>query len=113
VPVELELGKTLNINPNLSESQKKKLVDILRKHKEAFVWDYSDMKGIPADLCTHHIYIKEDCHLVRQPQRRMNPALKNVVKEELQKLLDVGFIYPISDSQWVSPLVVVPKKNGK
>lgn len=43
----------------------------------------------------------------------MNPALKNVVKEELQKLLDVGFIYPISDSQWVSPLVMVPKKNGK
>ena len=35
------------------------------------------------------------------------------MKEELQKLLDAGFIYPISDSQWVSPLVMVPKKNGK
>jgi hypothetical protein len=43
----------------------------------------------------------------------MNPALKQIVKDELQKLLDVGFIYPISDSQWVSPLVIVPKKNGK
>eukprot|EP00253_Pinus_taeda_P026684 PITA_26684 len=43
----------------------------------------------------------------------MNPALKNVVKEELQKLLNVGFIYPLSDSQWVSPLVMVPKNNGK
>jgi hypothetical protein len=113
VPVELEPGKTLNINPTLSESQKKQLVDVLRKHKEAFTWDYTDMKGIPANSCTHHIYIKEDCRPVRQPQRRMNPALKNVVKEELQKLLDVGFIYPISDSQWVSPLVMVPKKNGK
>jgi len=39
--------------------------------------------------------------------------LKEIVKEEPQKLLQVGFIYPISDSQWVSPLVVVPKKNGK
>jgi hypothetical protein len=46
-------------------------------------------------------------------QRRMNPALKDIVKEELQKLLDAGFIYPISDSEWVSPLVLVPKKNGK
>jgi len=36
-----------------------------------------------------------------------------VVKAELQKLLDVNFIYPISNSKWVSPLVVVPKKNGK
>lgn len=43
----------------------------------------------------------------------MNPTLKYIVKEELQKLLDAGFIYPISDSEWVSPLVLMPKKNGK
>jgi len=43
----------------------------------------------------------------------LNLHLKDIVKEELQKLLDVNFIYPISDSKWVSPLVVVPKKNGK
>ena len=70
------------------------------------------MKGVQPSVCTHHIYIKEDCTLVRGPQRRMNPALKHIVKEELQKLLDAGFIYPISDSEWVSPLVLVPKKNG-
>jgi len=71
------------------------------------------MKGIPANLCTHQIYIKEEYCPVRQPQRRMNPTLKNIIKKELQKLLDVVFIYPILDSQWVSPLVMVPKKNGK
>ena len=43
----------------------------------------------------------------------MNLALKEVVKEELQKLLSANFIYPISNSQWVSPLVIIPKKNGK
>jgi hypothetical protein len=44
----------------------------------------------------------------------MNPTLKYIVKEEIQKLLNVKFIYPISDSKWVSPLVVVPKKvTGK
>ena len=43
----------------------------------------------------------------------MNPSLRDIVKEELQKLLNVNFIYPISHSRWVSPLVVVPKKNGK
>jgi len=43
----------------------------------------------------------------------MNPTLKDIVKEELQKLLDLGFIYPILDTKWVSPLVLVPKKNGK
>lgn len=60
------------------------------------------MKDILTDLFNHHIYIKEDCRPVRQPRRRMNFALKNIVKEELQKLLDTRFIYLISDSQWVS-----------
>ena len=46
-----------------------------------------------------------------QPQQRMNPNIRDIVKEEIQKLLEAGFIYPISDSEWVSPLVIVPKKN--
>ena len=43
----------------------------------------------------------------------MNPNLRDIVKEEIKKLLEVGFIYPISNSEWVSPLVIVPKKNVK
>ena len=71
------------------------------------------MRGIPSNLCTHHIYIKSDSRPVFQPQRRMNPNLRDIVKEEIQKLLEPGFIYPISDREWVSPLVIVPKKNVK
>lgn len=61
----------------------------------------------------HHIYIEKDARLVHQPQWRLNPHLKDIVKVELQKLLDVNLIYQISDSKWVSPLGLVPKKNGK
>lgn len=43
----------------------------------------------------------------------MNLALRDIVKTKLQKLLDAGFIYPIYDSQCVSPLVIIPKKGGK
>jgi len=45
-------------------------------------------------------------------QRRLNPNMKEVVKGEVLKLLDPGIIYPISDSKWVSPTQVVPKKSG-
>eukprot|EP00253_Pinus_taeda_P017107 PITA_17107 len=69
------------------------------------------MKGIDPKTCIHHIYIEEKSRPIRQPQRRMNPNLREIVKEELQKLLNVNFIYPISDSRWVSPLAIVPKKN--
>ena len=47
-----------------------------------------------------------------QPQRRLNPSMKKVVKAEIIKLLDSGVIYPISDSSWVSLVQVVPKKGG-
>ena len=44
----------------------------------------------------------------------MDPDLKDIVKKDLQKLLNTTFIYPILDSKWVSPLVVVPNKvTGK
>jgi len=71
------------------------------------------MKGIQSDTCIHHIYTNDKIRHVRQPQRMMNPTLKDILKEELQKLLNVNFIYPISDSKWVSPLVIIPTKNGK
>ena len=47
-----------------------------------------------------------------QPQRRLNPKMKEVVQKEVTKLLDAGIIYAISDSPWVSPVHVVPKKGG-
>ena len=49
---------------------------------------------------------------VRQPQRKLNPHMQEVVRAEVLKLLQAGFIYPISDSPWVSPTQVVPKKSG-
>jgi len=71
------------------------------------------MKGIDPQLCRHHIYTEKYVRPVFQTKQRLNPHLKYIVKDELQKLLDVNFIYPISNSKWVSPLVVVPNKNGK
>ena len=69
------------------------------------------MKGIPSNLCTHHIYIKIDSRPVCQLQRRMNPNLRDIVKEEIQNLLEASFKYLISDNEWVYPLVIVPNKK--
>ena len=61
ITVEIEPGKTLNINPNLSDAETQQLMKLLRESKEAFAWDYIDMKGISPEFCTHCIYIKEGC----------------------------------------------------
>ena len=70
------------------------------------------MKGINTSFCTHKILLEEGFKPVVQPQQRLNPNMKEVVKKEVIKLLDAGLIYPISDSSWVSPTQVVPKKGG-
>ena len=60
----------------------------------------------------HKILLEGDTKPVVQPQRRLNPAMKEVVQKEVTKLLEAGIIYPIFDSPWVSPVQVVPKKGG-
>ena len=82
-PIEIEPGKVLNINKNPTDDQQQRLIQLLRKYKEAFAWDSLDMKGIDPQLCMHHIYTEKDARPIRQPQRRLNPHLKDVVKDEL------------------------------
>jgi hypothetical protein len=48
---------------------------------------------------------------IREHQRWLNNAMRVVVKKEVLKLLKAGVIYPISDSEWVSLVQVVPKKG--
>jgi hypothetical protein len=60
----------------------------------------------------HKIHLEEDTKPSREPQRRLNPTMQEVVRGEVIKLLDSGVIYQISDSKWVSPIHVVPKRAG-
>ena len=57
-------------------------------------------------------HLEDDSKSSVEHQKRLNPNLKEVVKKEIVKLLDAGVIYLISDSNWVSPVHVVPKKGG-
>ncbi len=50
---------------------------------------------------------------INQRKYKMNPNYALKLKEDLNRLLDVEFIYPIETTQWLSPLVFIPKKNGK
>ena len=99
------------IASDLSPLEEDKLIKVLRDHKNAIGWTIADIKGISPTMCMHRI-LMEDAKPTREPQRRLNPPMKDVVRTEILKLLDVGIIYPISDSKWVSPIQVVPKKSG-
>ena len=100
------------ISLSLTTHQEISLLEVLKRCKKAIGWQTSDLKGIIPLVCTHHIYMEEEAKPIRQPQRRLNPHLQEVVRAEVLKLLQADIIYPISDSPWVSPTQVVPKKSG-
>ena len=77
----------------------------------SFGWKIFYLKGIIPTICTHHIYLEEESKAIRKPQRRLNPHMQEVVRIEVLKLLQADIIYLISDSTWVSPTQVVPKKS--
>jgi hypothetical protein len=100
------------ISSKLNAHQEGKLLQTLKIHKNTLWWTIADIKRISHLICTHRIYLEKNAKPSKEMQRRLNPNMKEVVRSEVIKLLDNGIIYPISDSKWVSPTQVVPKKSG-
>nr|GFB47069.1 DNA-directed DNA polymerase [Tanacetum cinerariifolium] len=107
-PLEVEL----NDLPHHLDEEKAALIKVLKSHKRAIAWKLSDIQGINPKFCTHKILMEEDYKPAVQHQRRVNPKIYDVIKKEVEKLLDAGLIYPISNSLWVSPIHYVPKKGS-
>nr|GFA04276.1 DNA-directed DNA polymerase [Tanacetum cinerariifolium] len=100
------------ISKDLSVNEKSALIEVIKSRKKAISWKLTDIRGIDPELCSHKILLEDDYSPKVQSQRRVNPKIHDVIKKEVEKLLDAGLIYPISDSPWVSPVYCVPKKGG-
>nr|GFC15484.1 reverse transcriptase domain-containing protein [Tanacetum cinerariifolium] len=97
----LILEALLNNDPEPLSNQKDYL-PILHNDlkKKAIAWKLTDIKGIDPEFCSHKILLEEEHSPKVQSQRRVNPKIHDVIKKEVEKLLDAGLIYPISDSPW-------------
>ena len=69
--------------------------------------------GLDPQFYQHKINLSPHTIPVKQRRYRLNPNYAAKVKEEIDKLLRVGFIRPVKRATWLSPIVFVPKKNGK
>ncbi|KAL4340942.1 hypothetical protein GQ457_08G031580 [Hibiscus cannabinus] len=112
VPEHHEFDEWCAAQSRTPAAQEEKLIKTLRQHKEALGWTIADIKGISPTICMHKILLEDNHKPTVDAQRRLNQAMKDVVRKEVLKWLDAGIIYPISDSEWVSPVQCVPKKGG-
>ncbi len=86
---------------------------MLKEFKDVFAWTYKDLKGIPLELTQHKIELDITIPLTHQVKYRLNPNYVTIVKQNIDMLLTTKFIQYMEDATWLSPIVVVPQKNGK
>ena len=98
---------------DLLPEEEELLIKTLKEYKDVFAWSYRDLKGVDPDICQHTIPMKEDARPSKQRPYTYNDNFAKRIKEEIEKLKEAEFIYEIEHTDWVSPIVVVPKKNGK
>jgi hypothetical protein len=104
--------KQIIISSSLSFTQEKQVLKVLRGNEGAIGCALTDLKCISHSFCIHKIYMDEAFSPVAQPQQRLNPTTKEVLRKEVIKLLEASMIYQIYDSERESLVQVVPKKGG-
>ncbi|XP_075080547.1 uncharacterized protein LOC107806844 [Nicotiana tabacum] len=113
---ELERPATLTLpRPSIEEALKLELKPLPTHLRYAYLGNSEILPVTISSSLTHSrrkIAQKDGHRPSVEQQRRLNPIMKEVVKKEVIKLLDAGIIFPISDSNWVSPVQCVPKKGG-
>jgi hypothetical protein len=100
------------ISDRLSNDETRKLVSTLEKYRSVIGYSLKDLKRISPSLCTLCIPMEQEHNPVHEHQRRLNNMMREVVRREVLKLLKDGVIYPVSDSEWISPVQVLLKKGG-
>ena len=91
--LEIPSGKKFNISVTIQEVEKEIYTKLLSDFEDVFAKSHKDLKGIPVEIAEHRIDLIEGAIPVRQKQYRLNPQHSMLVKKELDKLIDAGFIY--------------------
>ncbi|MCO5559388.1 hypothetical protein L7F22_012987 [Adiantum nelumboides] len=84
---------------------------MLEGYPRLFIDGYDQITEV--SVVQHHINLKDGAKPVVQRLQRFGVIQQDALLLEVRKLLNAGFIYPVEDSEWMSLVVVSPKKNGK
>ena len=87
----------------MTPDNKTAMITLLKEFRDVFTWSYEDMRGLDPQLYQHQIHLNKDAKPVAQRCYRMNPNYAPKVKEEIDKLLRVGFIRPVKESHMAKP----------
>lgn len=102
------MEKEVEIGPTLSPEERKQVVQLVEKYKDILAWELSDVT--PTHLYQYPIERLSDLPIAYPPYRA-TPRERQIIEDEVQKLLKAGFIKP-ANSAYAAPCLVVPKREG-
>lgn len=105
--------KLLKLNENLSLGLRQTVESLFREFIDVFTFSYEDLHGIPEHKAIHRIDLNLLISSSHEVRYRINPNYAKAVKDDLERLLSAEFIAPLDQASWLSPTIVVPKKNEK
>ncbi|XP_074336006.1 uncharacterized protein LOC141673172 [Apium graveolens] len=101
------------IGASLDKPLKGQLTTFLQKNSDVFAWTTDDMHGIDPNLITHRLNIDPTRKVVKQKKRTYAPDRLEAIKQEVEKLLEAGFIEEVQFPEWLASPIMVKKANGK
>ena len=100
------------ISKRLDPSLRELMIALLKEYRDCFAWDYTEMPGQDRSIVEHRLPLKKGFRSFQQRARQMKAKILEEVKNEVQKMLDAGFIRPCRYAEWISSVVPVQKKDG-
>ena len=100
------------IGVECSHAEIQEYTELSKEFHDIFAWSYDEMPGINPRIVEHEIKTYPNAKPVRQRLRAVNPRKAPVIKVEIEKILNVSFIYPVPLTEWVSNPISVDKKQG-
>src|ERR1043165_9272454 len=98
------------VSARLNPSLKQEVIEVLKKNKDCFAWDYDEMPGLKRELVEHKLPIKDGKKPIKQTLRRFAPAVLTKIKAEIERLLRCKFIRTTRYVEWLANIVPIIKK---
>ena len=95
------------VSGKLDPDYKQELIDLLKKFKDCFAWEYYEMPGLDRSIVEHRLLIKSRYRPFKEALRRFNPNILDDIKKETKRLLEAKFIRPCRYAEWISSVVPV------
>ncbi|KAL2230939.1 UNVERIFIED_CONTAM: Retrovirus-related Pol polyprotein from transposon [Sesamum indicum] len=107
-----EPDKTTRIGANMKEREMA-MIEFLRSYVDMFAWSPLDFTGINPEVIVHRLNVDPMARPIQQRKRSFGSDKNEVIKQEVDKLLKVGYVSEIQYTNWLSNVVLVPKSSGK